>query len=60
MIVTPLAAVVPSHMLWIMVSLGTLVTFIAVAIALIVLRSRFKRQPTVYRTPFYPQVVSAG
>ncbi len=55
-IVTPLAAVVPSHMLWSMVSLGTLVTFIAVAIALIVLRSRFKRQPTGYRTPFYPLI----
>ncbi len=55
-IVTPLAAVIPSHRLWSMVSLGTLVTFIAVAIALIVLRCRFKRQPTGYRTPFYPLV----
>jgi APA family basic amino acid/polyamine antiporter len=55
-IVTPLAAVVPSHLLWSMVSLGTLVTFIAVAVSLLVLRSRFKRQPTGYRTPMYPLI----
>jgi APA family basic amino acid/polyamine antiporter len=55
-IVTPLAAVVPSHMLWSMVSLGTLVTFIAVAVALIVLRSYYKRVPPGYRTPWYPLV----
>ena len=55
-IVTPLAAVVPSHMLWSMVSLGTLVTFIAVAVALIMLRSRFKRLPQGYRTPLYPMI----
>ena len=55
-IVTPLAAVVPSHMLWSMVSLGTLVTFIAVAVALIVLRSHHKRMPPGYRTPWYPLV----
>lgn len=55
-IVTPLAGFVPSHLLWSMVSLGTLVTFIAVAIALIVLRSVFNRQPVGYRTPFYPLI----
>jgi len=55
-IVTPLAAVVPSHMLWSMVSLGTLITFIAVAVALMVLRSIFKREPQGYRTPWYPLV----
>ncbi len=54
--VTPLAAVVPSHMLWSMVSLGTLITFMAVAVALMVLRSRFKRVPQGYRTPFYPVI----
>lgn len=56
LIVTPLAAVVPSHMLWSMVSLGTLITFIAVAIALMVLRSYYKREPQGYRTPWYPLV----
>ena len=54
--VTPLAAVVPSHLLWSMVSLGTLVTFIAVAVALILLRSRFKRVPQGYKTPWYPLI----
>lgn len=55
-IVTPLAALVPSQILWSMVSLGTLVTFIAVAISLIVLRSRFKSIQPGYRTPLYPLI----
>ena len=54
--ITPLAAVAPSHMLWSMVSMGTLITFIAVAIALMLLRSRFKKEPQGYRTPLYPLV----
>ena len=49
-------AVVPSHLLWSMVSLGTLVTFIAVAVALILLRSHFKRIPEGYKTPWYPLI----
>lgn len=56
MMVTPLAAIVPSHLLWSMVSMGTLVTFIAVAIALMVLRSHFKRKSEGYQTPWYPLV----
>lgn len=55
-IVTPLAAFVPSHLLWSMVSLGTLVTFIAVAVALLILRSHFRRVAQGYRTPFYPLI----
>jgi APA family basic amino acid/polyamine antiporter len=52
--VTPMAAFAPSHLLWSMVSLGTLVAFMAVAIALMVLRSYHKRESQGYRTPFYP------
>lgn len=55
-IVTPLAAFVPSHLLWSMVSLGTLVTFIAVAIALLILRSRMGLMAQGYRTPVYPLI----
>ena len=36
--ITPLAGFLPSHVLWAMVSLGTLMVFIAVAVALILLR----------------------
>lgn len=53
---TPVAAVAPSHVLWNMVSLGTLVAFIAVAISLIMLRSHYKRESPGYRTPLYPLV----
>ena len=55
-VVTPLAAVVPSHLLWSMVSLGTLITFIAVAVSLLLLRSRYKLVAKGYRTPLYPLV----
>lgn len=51
--ITPLAGFLPSHVLWAMVSLGTLVVFIAVAIALILLRQ--KGQATNgFQVPGYP------
>ena len=56
LIVTPLAGFVPSHLLWSMVSLGTLITFIAVAVSLVLLRSKFKLEPPGYRTPAYPLI----
>jgi amino acid transporter len=53
--ITPLAGFLPSHVLWGMVSLGTLMAFIAVSVTLIVLR---QRQPndahTGFRVPGYP------
>lgn len=51
--ITPLAGFLPSHVLWAMVSLGTLVVFIAVAIALILLR---QSSPTTngFKVPGYP------
>ncbi|MCL7407351.1 amino acid permease [Paradonghicola geojensis] len=55
-IVTPMAAFLPSQLLWSIVSLGTLVTFISVAVSLILLRSYFRRKPTGYKTPLYPVV----
>jgi basic amino acid/polyamine antiporter, APA family len=51
--ITPLAGFLPSHVLWAMVSLGTLVVFIAVAIALILLRKRGCAS-TGFRVPGYP------
>lgn len=54
LLITPLAAFAPSTLLWNMVSLGTLVAFIAVAISLMMLRSYYKRQSEGYRTPLYP------
>jgi basic amino acid/polyamine antiporter, APA family len=55
-IVTPLAGFVPAQLLWSIVSLGTLITFITVAVSLIMLRSYFKRMPPGYKTPFYPLI----
>lgn len=55
-LVTPLAGFVPSQLLWSMVSLGTLVTFIAVAVSLMFLRSHYKLKSPGYQTPVYPLV----
>lgn len=51
--IAPLAGFLPSHVLWAMVSLGTLMVFIAVAIALILLRQRCQAT-SGFRVPFYP------
>ena len=61
-VVTPLAAFLPSHVLWGLVSMGTLVVFLAVAVALIILREQSKRSTghqtstasKVFRVPGYP------
>jgi amino acid transporter len=51
--ISPLAGFLPSYVLWAMVSLGTLVVFIAVAVALILLRE--KGQPAHgFKVPGYP------
>lgn len=55
-LLTPLAGFAPADLLFSMVSFGTLLTFIAVALSLMVLRSRFKRQHLGYKTPAYPFV----
>lgn len=53
--ITPVAGLLPSHVLWGMVSLGTLMAFIAVAVTLIVLRQRQAPGTTVgFRVPGYP------
>ena len=59
--ITPLAGFLPSHVLWAMVSLGTLMVFIAVAVALILLRRQRRivgSQPTEassgFQVPGYP------
>jgi APA family basic amino acid/polyamine antiporter len=53
LMITPLAGFLPSHVLWAMVSLGTLIVFIAVAIALIVLRER-SQSTAGFKVPGYP------
>lgn len=54
--ITPLAGFMPSHVLWAAVSLGTLVVFMAVALALILLRHRQGNDEltTHFRVPGYP------
>ena len=54
--ITPLAGFMPSHVLWAAVSLGTLVVFMAVALALILLRQQQgSHAPTNhFRVPGYP------
>jgi amino acid transporter len=53
--ITPLAGLLPSSVLWGMVSLGTLLVFIAVAIALMLLRQRQPQQGQPgFRVPGYP------
>lgn len=51
--ITPLAGFLPSHVLWAMVSLGTLMVFIAVAVALILLRQR-GHVNAGFKVPGYP------
>ncbi|MCD8505304.1 MAG: amino acid permease [Burkholderiaceae bacterium] len=51
--IMPLAGFLPSHVLWAMVSLGTLMVFIAVALSLILLRQR-RQTESGFRVPFYP------
>lgn len=51
--ITPLAGFLPSHVLWAMVSLGTLMVFMAVSVSLILLRQRGTANPG-FRVPFYP------
>lgn len=51
--IAPLAGFLPSHVLWAMVSLGTLMVFIAVAISLILLRQS-GHSVNGFRVPFYP------
>lgn len=53
--ITPLAGFLPSHVLWGMVSLGTLMAFIAVAVTQIMLRQRRGDQTaTGFKVPGYP------
>jgi len=62
LLVTPLAALLPSHILWGMVSMGTLVAFIAVAASLMLLRHQNPTTATAtektttshFKVPFYP------
>lgn len=56
-VVSPLAAFLPSHVLWGLVSMGTLVVFLAVAASLILLRHRQAQQGNQthgFRVPGYP------
>lgn len=53
LVITPLAGFLPSHVLWGMVSLGTLLVFIAVAISLIIMRQR-RQTACGFQVPFYP------
>lgn len=53
-LVTPLAAFLPSHVLWSLVSMGTLVAFITVAVSLMLLRHRHPRASAGFRVPLYP------
>ena len=53
-VVSPLAAFLPSHVLWGLVSMGTLVVFLAVAIALMLLRHQQPDRAPGFRVPAYP------
>lgn len=54
--ITPLAGFMPSHVLWATVSLGTLVVFMTVALALILLRQQQNNHApdNHFRVPGYP------
>ncbi len=54
LLVTPLAGFMPSHMLWGMVSMGTLVAFSAVAVSLMILRHKHPQPTKGFQVPFYP------
>jgi len=54
LLVTPLAGFLPSHLLWGMVSMGTLVVFSAVALSLIILRHKNPQPIKGFQVPFYP------
>lgn len=54
LLVTPLAGFLPSHLLWGMVSMGTLVAFSAVAVSLMILRQKHPQTDKGFRVPFYP------
>lgn len=53
-VVTPMAGYLPSKMLWGMVSIGTLVAFIAVSVALIILRRQQPGLKREFKAPLYP------
>lgn len=56
-VVSPLAGFLPSHVLWGLVSMGTLAVFLAVAVSLILLRQQQARQghqTKGFRVPGYP------
>lgn len=53
-LVLPLAGFVPSRLLWGMVSIGTLMAFIAVAVSLVLLRVRQPNLIRGFKVPLYP------
>lgn len=53
-VVTPMAGFLPSKMLWGMVSIGTLMAFIAVSVALIILRRQQPQLKRDFKAPLYP------
>ena len=54
LVVTPMAGFVPNHLLWGLVSIGTLMAFIAVSVALILLRKTNPRLRRGFAVPLYP------
>ncbi|AWB35177.1 amino acid permease [Orrella marina] len=54
LVVTPMAGFVPSHMLWGLVSIGTLMAFIAVSVSLILLRKNHPQLRRGFSVPLYP------
>lgn len=54
LLITPLAGFLPSHLLWGMVSMGTLVAFSAVAVSLMILRQKHPQPIKGFQLPFYP------
>ena len=53
-VVTPMAGFLPSKMLWGMVSIGTLMAFITVSVALIILRKQQPQLKRNFKAPLYP------
>jgi basic amino acid/polyamine antiporter, APA family len=54
LLITPLAGLLPSHLLWGMVSMGTLVAFSAVAMSLMILRHKYPEPIKGFQVPLYP------